>query len=79
MIPGSNYQCSLIKAKGLGLSGGARIGGFTHYWFEVQVARNVLLVLQHLEVDSNSNIDSQTPFYLGSRYSGVKENPGFGL
>ena len=40
------------------------------YWFEVKVARNILLVLQDLEVDFNLSIDSQTPFYLGSNFSG---------
>ena len=63
----------VIKAKGLCLPGqqGKRIyKSKSLYWFEVKVARNILLVLQDLEVDFNLSIDSQTPFYLGSNFSG---------
>ena len=62
------------ESKGPGFAlGGSQEKGFTLYWFEVQVARNLLLGLQHLEVDSISNIDSQTLFHLESSFSGCSE------
>lgn len=47
--------------------------GIIHYWFLVSAARNLLLVLWHLEANSISNIDSQTLCHQGSIISGCSK------